>query len=120
MIEAPILDMAAVAEAKAMMKAKFPTMVQYYLEDAETYIGAIRDGIASASAANITLPAHTLKSSSRQMGAMRVSDIARTMETLARDLSDAAQADMRDFTELFVRLEAAFAATRTALIRTDG
>lgn len=114
MTDAVILDMAAIAEAKATMKAKFPTMVQYFLEDSESYIAAIKEGIAAASAEKIVSPAHTLKSSSRQMGALRVSEIAKSMEALAREQSAAGKNDMPPFSGLLLKLEAAFAETRTA------
>lgn len=109
-----ILDMTAINEAKSTMKAKFPTMVQYFLEDAETYIGTIREGISLASAEKIVSPAHTLKSSSRQMGAQRMSDIAKDMEALAREQSGSGKNDMPPFAEMLVKLEAAFAETKTA------
>ncbi len=114
MTDAAILDMTAIAEAKATMKAKFPTMVQYFLEDAETYIGNVREGISLVSAEKIVSPAHTLKSSSRQMGAMRMSDIAKEMEALAREQSSSGKNDMPPFTEMLVKLEKAFAETREA------
>ena len=41
------------------MKAKFPTMVQYFLEDAETYISTIREGVMAANVEKIVSPAHT-------------------------------------------------------------
>jgi len=109
-----ILDMTAIAEAKAMMKAKFPTMVQYFLEDSESYIASIREGIAAVSAEKIVSPAHTLKSSARQMGAMRVSEIAKDMEALAREQSSAGNNDMQAFAAMLPKLETAFAETKEA------
>lgn len=117
MTDAAILDMIAFNEAKATMKAKFPTMVQYFIEDTETYIGAIREGIAVGIAEKIVSPAHTLKSSSRQMGAIHMSEIAKEMEALAREQSGAGESQMPPFSALLARLEAAFAETRDALRR---
>jgi HPt (histidine-containing phosphotransfer) domain-containing protein len=107
MTDATILDLAAIAEAKATMKAKFPTIVQYFLEDSETYIGSIRAGIVAASAEQIISPAHTLKSSSRLMGAMRVSDIAKAMEALAREQVASGKNDMQPFSAMLPELETA-------------
>lgn len=109
-----ILDMTAVNEAKDTMKAKFPTMVQYFMEDAEAYIRSIREGISLASAEKIISPAHTLKSSSRQMGAMRMSTIAKAMEALAREQCNTGKIDMEPLAEMLVKLEAAFVQTKDA------
>ncbi|MFT4076670.1 MAG: Hpt domain-containing protein [Asticcacaulis sp.] len=107
---AEILDMAAVSEARAMFKAKFPTMCGYYLEDAEGYVNAIGSAIASGDVTAIVSPAHTLKSSSRQMGAALVSGIAKEIEAAAREATNG----MPWFSEQLARLEEAFSQTRVA------
>ncbi|MEQ1704610.1 MAG: Hpt domain-containing protein [Rickettsiales bacterium] len=109
-----LLDMIAIAEVKAMMKAKFPTMVEYFLEDSESYITSIREGIAASNAEKIVSPAHTLKSSAQQMGAIRVSEIAKEMEVLAREQSSSGNNDMQAFAAMLSKLETAFAETKEA------
>jgi HPt (histidine-containing phosphotransfer) domain-containing protein len=110
-----ILDMTALNEAKEMMQTKFPTMVQYFIEDSDSYIGLMHDGIATKSAEKIILPAHTLKSSARQMGAVRMCEIATTMEALAREQSANGTCDMAPFVDMLAQLEGAFAQTKEAL-----
>lgn len=112
MNNAVILDADIFNEAKSVMKTKFPTMVQYFLEDSETYILSIREGVLSESSEKIVSPAHTLKSSSKQLGAMRVSEIAKAMEALAREQLDAGKNDVTHFVELLAQLDAAFAETK--------
>lgn len=110
-----LIDFNALAEAKEMMKAKFPTMVEYYLEDSVNYIALIHEGMKASNVERIISPAHTLKSSSRQMGAQRVSALAKEIEALARDQTSAGTHDIHAFAPLVSALEAAFNETRTAL-----
>jgi len=113
MVNEPVLDMSVVEEAKAMMKNKFPTMIEYFLEDSATYIAAIRDGIVTKNAEQIVSPAHTLKSSSRQMGAMVMSALAKQVEEQARQIKDTG-GDINVFTPLVVSLDRAFGETKQA------
>lgn len=73
-----IFDMRIVQEAKDTMKTKFPLMVEYFLEDSQIYVNDIKSG------KTVTEAAHTLKSSSRQMGAVKLSNIAREIEEVSR------------------------------------
>ena len=114
MIKATILDMEAITEAQETMKAKFPTMVQYFIEDTEAYISNIKDGIDNAKAEKIISPAHTLKSSSRQMGATHISNIARKIEMMAREQSNNGKNDMAAFAPEISALETAFDETKEA------
>ena len=105
-----LLDTAAVDEARSMFKAKFPTMAGYYFEDAEGYVANIRDAVSAGNVQAIVTPAHTLKSSSRQMGASGVSDIAKEIEANAREASQG----IGWFVTQLDRLEEVFAQTRAA------
>lgn len=78
------LDTAIVAKAKAMMKRRFSTMIEYFLEDTQNYIEQILQGIEQGDYNAIVVPAHTIKSTSRQMGAIVVSDLSKELEALAR------------------------------------
>ncbi len=112
-MDTPILDQTIVEEARAMMKTKFPTMVQYFFEDAEMYLAGVREGIAEKNIEKIVSPAHTLKSSSRQMGALRLSDIAKETEHLARDQVNSG-GDIQVFVSLLAQLEQTLAETKAA------
>ena len=105
-----LLDTSAVEEARAMFKAKFPTMAGYYFEDAEGYVANIRDAVAAGNVQAIVTPAHTLKSSSRQMGASGVSDVAKEIEAQAREAAHG----IDWFARQLARLEEVFAQTRAA------
>ena len=116
MSEQNILDLTILAEAKETMKAKFATMVTYFLEDAENYISSIGDGIAANQVEKIVSPAHTLKSSSHQMGAIKMSETAKEMEHIAREQSSAGKNDMQPFVEMLPKLKAVFIETKAMIL----
>lgn len=115
MNQCELFDFNALAEAKEVMKAKFGTMVKYYLEDSENYINAIRAAMDAGNVEAVIAPSHTLKSSSMQMGAQRLSIIAKEMEAMARTQSSSGKPDITLFRPLFAQLETTFSETRTGL-----
>lgn len=104
-----LLDNAAIADAKAIMKDKYQIMIGYFLEDAETYLNLIKTGLNSNDMRAITMPSHTLKSSSRQMGAARLSMLAREVEEICLTGQN-----IEKIANLVPRMEAVFAETTQA------
>lgn len=70
--------------AREMLGDKLGTVVSYYLEDAANYINRIAEAIAKNDPNAIVLPAHTLKSSSKQLGVVTLADLAARVEVNAR------------------------------------
>lgn len=101
------VDLEALEEARSAMEDKFATMLEYYLEDSESYLSAISAALPDGNAEVIATNAHALKSSSRQLGAVAVSDIAREIEEKARGMLDG-DGDTNDIASLFERLRDAF------------
>jgi len=68
-------------------------VVQAYLESSRELVTKLRSAIDSADADSVTASAHTLKSSSANVGALKLADLCKTLETAARqgDLSAAPQ-----------------------------
>ena len=66
------------------MGGEFGDLVRVYLEDAPQRIAAIEVAAASGDAAAQVAPAHTLKSSSANIGATALSELARQIEHAAR------------------------------------
>lgn len=116
MSECELFDLDALAEAKETMKAKFPTMIQYFLEDSESYIAAVKASIEANNVEGIIAPSHTLKSSSRQIGAQRLSNIAKNIESLSREQASLGKGDVDLFRPLLKELEIAFAETKSGLL----
>lgn len=80
----PLLDPEAIREAKTVMREKFPAMVGYFIEDTAGYIASIEKALAEGNPEAMVPPAHTAKSSCRQMGASRLSALAKSIEFIAR------------------------------------
>lgn len=102
-VDAQVLD-----DARVMMKDSFIPMLQYYLEDSFAYMQQIDDALNAQEVRRIIAPAHTLKSSSRILGATEVSTIAQELEDGATQLAEGADAEGEDIASLFARLQNAF------------
>ena len=63
----------------------FSRIVHYFQEDGVKAIVAIEQAMHVQSATGMILPAHTLKGEARQLGAMRLGDIAEAIEMTARN-----------------------------------
>jgi len=83
----PVLDEAVLAELLATTgddPAFLRELVETYLAEAPAQVEAIAVAVARADAAALVRPAHTLKSSSATMGALRLSAVARRLEMAGR------------------------------------
>ncbi len=83
-----LCDAASWQDAQTTLGGKFATMLAYYLEDSAQYLDAVTAGIAAQDYAQVTAPAHSLKSSSRQLGFFRLAEIAKTIEHGGRENAD--------------------------------
>ena len=100
--------MQSVEEARSVMQDKFPLMVEYFLEDAATYISSIDEGLAANEAEKVQSTAHTIKSSANQLGADKMSDAAKQIEYLARDIMAGNSNDFEELSNLCEKLKEAF------------
>ena len=89
MTESPkILDITTLKDMKDNMGEAFPTLIEYYLEDSETYAKQIASGLESNDIAAIRVASHTLKSSSKQLGAFLLAETSYQIETMARQAEE--------------------------------
>ena len=67
-------------------------LVDTYLADGEGQVEALREAAARNAVADLVRPAHSLKSSSLNLGALALGELARSLEEAARggDVPDAA------------------------------
>ena len=115
----PIINWDVIDEAKALMQDNFPVMVQYFLEDAASYISTIEEGLAQSDAEKIKSAAHTIKSSSKQLGAEKLSEIAMQIEHSARNIMAENSGDLAQIHYFFNELKAAFGEVEPALKELD-
>jgi histidine phosphotransfer protein HptB len=83
----PILDDSTLAELLASVDGDTEFVVQLietYLADAPQQLSAIDAAAAAANAVNLVRPAHTLKSSSATVGALRLAALSRRLEMAGR------------------------------------
>jgi CheY-like chemotaxis protein/HPt (histidine-containing phosphotransfer) domain-containing protein/two-component sensor histidine kinase len=78
------IDASIIGDLLDTMGGEFGDLVRVYLEDAPQRIAAIETAAASGDAAAQVAPAHTLKSSSANIGATALSELARGIEHAAR------------------------------------
>ena len=78
------IDAAIIGDLLDTMGSEFGDLVRVYLEDAPQQINAIAAAAATGDAAAQLAPAHTLKSSSANIGATTLSELARRIEHAAR------------------------------------
>jgi HPt (histidine-containing phosphotransfer) domain-containing protein len=112
MDDTPILDDAVLAELRESTGGDddfVRELVEAYVAEAAGYLEAMSGAVATGDVSAIVRPAHTLKSSSATLGAMRLSAISRGIEEAGRA---GRAADLADDVEL---AHATWAATLLAL-----
>ena len=85
---APVLDQTALAELRASVgddEAFVIDLVETFVEEGTTNMAALLAAAAAQDCPAIIRPAHTLKSTSASLGAMRLSAICRGIEEAGRD-----------------------------------
>jgi signal transduction histidine kinase/CheY-like chemotaxis protein/HPt (histidine-containing phosphotransfer) domain-containing protein len=77
---ADVLDERVVAELRALMGEEFGLLIEVYLEDTPRKLGLIGQAAAEGDAAAMIAQAHALKSSSENLGARTLAELARSLE----------------------------------------
>jgi HPt (histidine-containing phosphotransfer) domain-containing protein len=80
-----VLDDDVLAELREVMGSEFGNLVQMFLVDAAKYIQQLEEAAGGGDLEKMIAPAHTLKSSSANLGAMAVSAAAKRIEVGARE-----------------------------------
>lgn len=80
----PAIDPEVLSDLREVMRGDFAALVRSYLEDAPKQLLALQQAVARGDLEALVGPAHSLKSSSANLGALRVSEIARLIEHGAR------------------------------------
>jgi len=76
--------LAALSESVGGDDAFVADLVETYLADGAIQLAAIDEAVRSSEAEALVRPAHTLKSSSRTVGANRLGELSRQIEVLGR------------------------------------
>ncbi len=80
----PTIDVSVHNEVRDLLGDEFAVLIDAYLEDTEHFVQAMQDACERDDLNAIELPAHSMKSSSANVGAMRLSSLARELEQQIR------------------------------------
>jgi HPt (histidine-containing phosphotransfer) domain-containing protein len=83
----PVLAMDVLEELRTMMGEEYLGLIKLFLEDAPTHIQQLEAAAAANDLPGLVSPAHTLKSSSANLGALALSAVAKRIELGARTAS---------------------------------
>jgi len=86
--ESEIINIQALDTARYLLGDRFSIIIKYFLEDTEMYSSEIAKGLKEKNIRIISSSAHTIKSSAKQLGIDRVSEVAKQMEILCREIID--------------------------------
>ena len=81
---APAIDGEVVRDLMEMMGSEFSDLVRVYLEDTPKSLAALARAAASGRVEGLVGPAHSLKSTSANLGALALSEMAKGIEQGAR------------------------------------
>lgn len=80
-------------KAKIMMEEDFPLIMGYYLDEAESRIAQMQRAMNEQDVTKAMIPAHTIKSSSRQFGATTLGDAAYEVELASKNAAPISQVE---------------------------
>lgn len=106
-----VVDMALFDELREVMEGDLDALIQSYLDSAPGLLTQLEQAVLGQDIEAMVLPAHSLKSSSANMGAMRASECAKQVEHAARG------GDLATATEQAARLRLEFEAAAVELRR---
>ncbi len=105
----PIIDQAAFDTLKDIMEEEFNDLIESYLEDAPKLLDDIKQSARDADLEVLILAAHTLKSSSSNIGGAALADLALSIEILGKENN------LTEASELIPELQSTLTLTITAL-----
>jgi len=112
--EACGIDPEAFEQTRELLEDKLAVVIEYFIEDSEGYLDRINTAINQNDPASAIIPAHTLKSSSRQFGINQLADLAKRAEAATRLLSEGKEAEA--LPPLLQEMQSAFATAKPFLL----
>lgn len=104
-------------ELKELLGSSFDLALSTYITETEEYITKMQEAVNINDIATVTFTSHTIRSSSRQVGALPLSQQAESIEVLCNKISkDEAEGDAaEELTEMVTALTKIFSSTKAAL-----
>ncbi|MGB3723163.1 MAG: Hpt domain-containing protein [Pacificimonas sp.] len=110
------VDMKAFEQIRALMGPRLITTIGYFKEDGEKAVAAMEHAQRSGDASAMIMPAHTLKTEARQLGAIALGDHCYDIELGARHCVEI-QEGPEDLMVAVAKLRALFRETMTIFDR---
>lgn len=79
-----LIDWTAFERTRSQLGADFVRIFGYFREDGEKSVERIEQAVQLRDTAGFILPAHTIKSEARQLGALRLGELAEQIELAGR------------------------------------
>ena len=105
------IEIDAFNTAKRIMEEDFGEILSYYIEESDKHVGEIEKAVESSNIELAQLPAHTLKSSSRQFGAMKLGELSYEVEKAAAEKKPVETID-----EFVAQIKEEYAKAKTFLV----
>jgi HPt (histidine-containing phosphotransfer) domain-containing protein len=103
--ESEIINIEALETARNLLGERFSVIIKYFLEDTEVYLAEIAKGLKEKNIRIIFSSSHTIKSSAKQLGIDRLSDVAKQTESLSLEMMDSGNQAWEDLERLYNKLK---------------
>jgi HPt (histidine-containing phosphotransfer) domain-containing protein len=103
--ESEIINIEALDTARNLLGERFSVIIKYFLEDTEVYLAEIAKGLKEKNIRIIFSSSHTIKSSAKQLGIDRLSDVAKQTESLSLEMMDSGNQAWEDLERLYNKLK---------------
>lgn len=103
--ESEIINIETVDTAKNLLGDRFSLIIKYFLEDTQAYLSEIAKGLKDKNIRVIFSSSHTIKSSAKQLGIDRVSEVAKQTEILCQEIMGSNNQNWEGLQELYHRLK---------------
>jgi len=100
-----IINIEALDTARNLLGERFSVIIKYFLEDTEVYLSEIAKGLKEKNIRIIFSSSHTIKSSAKQLGIDRLSDVAKQTESLSQEMMDSGNQAWEDLERLYNKLK---------------
>lgn len=108
MTDTNIINVEHLHHMSRLMRDLFDELIPAYLQTCESHLQKITDAIAAEDFATLERMFHSMKSSSRNVGAAGLSELAEELETLAREQQlDAIRHSLQPFKRSYANVAAA-------------
>ena len=112
-----MLDDKAVEDARNVLKDKYFETVDVYIDNCHERVAEINAALETGDVEAVIRPAHSLKSTSNQMGALRLGDLAKLVEYKAKSIVAGEGGDAATIQKLMVAVEGMLNETERAFER---